>query len=197
MLSVHCRVSLAYKSELPIMFDIAALVSNAIGSLRPGGGGYSMIKQLIGETKVMFAMKKGTSIGNSLVQNKAICLKSYTDSSNQKCGAPGCLQCPLVNLEHRLTINKTNISIPTSLNCKSRSVVYLWKCSCVKQTNSISVARHRNAIIEPMDTGGVSVLLMISGKSLHYRCILGMSMVATLTWKTLRFPSLRRYPPKI
>ena len=29
-------------SELPIMFNIAALVSNAIGSLRPGGGGYSM-----------------------------------------------------------------------------------------------------------------------------------------------------------
>ena len=86
------------------------------------------IKQLIGETKVMFAMKKGTSLGNSLVQNKALCLKTLTNSSNQKCGAPGCRQCPLVNTERRFTINDTNISIPTSLNCKSRSVVYLWKC---------------------------------------------------------------------
>ena len=85
-------------------------------------------KQLIGETKVMFAMKKGTSLGNSLVQNKALCLKTLTNSSNQKCGAPGCRQCPLVNTERRFTINDTNISIPTSLNCKSRSVVYLWKC---------------------------------------------------------------------
>ena len=103
------------------------------------------------------------------------------DSSNQKCGAPGCLQCPLVNLEHRLTINKTNISIPTSLNCKSRSVVYLWKCKLCQADEFYFGRTTQNAIIELMDTVGVSVLLMISGKNLHYRCILGMSMVAILT----------------
>ena len=30
------------QSELPIMFNTAALISNAVGSLRPRGGGYSM-----------------------------------------------------------------------------------------------------------------------------------------------------------
>ena len=29
-------------------------------------------KQLIGNTRIMFAMKKGSSIGNSLVRNKAL-----------------------------------------------------------------------------------------------------------------------------
>ena len=39
-----------------------------------------------------------------------------------------CQQCPLVNTEQKMTINNTNISIPRSLNCKTRNVIYLWKC---------------------------------------------------------------------
>ena len=85
-------------------------------------------RQLIGETRVMFALKKGTSIGNALVRNKALCAEPTTRTENQKCNAPGCLQCPLVNEEHQLTINNTNIKIPRSLNCKTRNVIYLWKC---------------------------------------------------------------------
>ena len=68
--------------------------------------------QLIGNTKVMFAMKKGTSVGASLVRNKALCNELPTDVGNQKCNAQGCQQCPLVNTEHKLSINNTNISIP-------------------------------------------------------------------------------------
>ena len=84
--------------------------------------------QLIGNTKVMFAMKKGTSVGASLVRNKALCDELPTDVGNQRCNAQGCQQCPLVNTEHKLCINNTNISIPRSLNCKTRNVIYLWKC---------------------------------------------------------------------
>ena len=73
-------------------------------------------------------MKKGTSVGASLVRNKALCNELPTDVGNQKCNAQGCQQCPLVNTEHKLSINNTNISIPRSLNCKTRNVIYLWKC---------------------------------------------------------------------
>ena len=73
-------------------------------------------------------MKKGTSVGNSMVRNKALCTETLSNSVNQKCNAPGCLQCPLVNTQHKLTINNTNLSIPRSLNCKTRNVIYLWKC---------------------------------------------------------------------
>ena len=51
-----------------------------------------------------------------------------SNDGNQKCNGPGCLQCPLVNTKHKLVINNTNISIPSTLNCKTRSVIYLWKC---------------------------------------------------------------------
>ena len=85
-------------------------------------------KQLIGDTTVIFGMKKGTSIGNSLVRNKALCTETPSNIGNQKCNAPGCRQCPLVNTQHQITINNTNISIPRSLNCKSRNIIYLWKC---------------------------------------------------------------------
>ena len=86
------------------------------------------IKQLIGNTRIMFTLKKGSSIGNTLVRNKALCMENPSNSTNQKCNAPGCQQCPLVNTEQKMTINDINISIPRSLNCKTRNVIYLWKC---------------------------------------------------------------------
>ena len=54
-------------------------------------------EQLIGNTKVMFATKKGSSIGNTLVRNKALCEPTSVDNNNQKCNVRGCKQCPLVN----------------------------------------------------------------------------------------------------
>ena len=67
--------------------------------------------------------------GNAtLAWNKAFCAEPTTRAENQKYNAPGCLQCPVVNEEHQLTINNTNIKIPRSLNCKTRNVIYLWKC---------------------------------------------------------------------
>ena len=63
------------------------------------------IQQLIGDTRVMFAIKKGSSVGNMLVRNKALCDTISTNNSNQKCNAPGCQQCPLVNAEKKMVIN--------------------------------------------------------------------------------------------
>ena len=85
-------------------------------------------RQLIGDTRVMFALKKGVSISNSMVRNKALCVETVAPFDNQKCNGPGCLQCPLTNTQHKLIINNTSISIPRSLNCKSRNVIYLRKC---------------------------------------------------------------------
>ena len=63
------------------------------------------IKELIGDTRVMFAIKKQGSIGNMMVQNKQLSIKPNTIANDQKCNAPGCRQCPLVNKERRLVIN--------------------------------------------------------------------------------------------
>ena len=91
-------------------------------------------RQLIGDTRVMLAMKKGQSIGNSLIRNKALCIETQVNQ-NQKCNSPGCRQCPLVNTQHKLTINDTKLSVPQSLDCKTRNVIYLWKCRLCSTNN--------------------------------------------------------------
>ena len=99
------------------------------------------IQQLIGNTKVMFAIKKGSSVGNMLVRNKALCDSIPTNNVNQKCNAPGCQQCPLVNTEKMMVINNTKITIPMSLNCKTRNVIYLWKCKLCRTTDECYFGR--------------------------------------------------------
>ncbi len=86
-----------------------------------------VIKELIGDTRVMFATKKHTSIGSTMVQNKQLSIKHNTIDS-QKCNARGCRQCPLVNKDNKLTINGKTIMVPQNLNCKSKNIIYLWLC---------------------------------------------------------------------
>ena len=59
-----------------------------------------------------------------------------TNAENQKCNAPNCKQCPPVNTAKKLSINNINISIPPSLNCKSRNVIYLWRCKLCQENDS-------------------------------------------------------------
>ena len=85
------------------------------------------IKELIGDTRVMFAIKKHSSIGNTIIKNKQLSFQpNNTDS--QTCNAPGCRQCPLVNDVNRLIVNGKSLTIPKHLNCKSKRVIYLWIC---------------------------------------------------------------------
>ena len=84
-------------------------------------------RQLIGDTRIMFAVKKGSSLGNILVQNKKLCINPSTTLS-QKCNGPGCLQCPLVNCSPNLLINGTYLKPSKYVNCKSNNVIYLWVC---------------------------------------------------------------------
>ena len=91
------------------------------------------IKQLIGNSRVMFAVKKHSSIGNSMVRNKNLSLLESSINS-QKCGAPGCLQCPLVNPTHKTTVNEKTVLIPRTLNCKSKNVIYMWTCNLCSET---------------------------------------------------------------
>ena len=53
------------------------------------------IQTLIGDVRIMFAMKKHNSIGNFVVRNKQLS-SPLTDSNNQRCNGGGCLQCPAV-----------------------------------------------------------------------------------------------------
>ena len=82
---------------------------------------------LIGDTRIILALKKGSSIGNAMVRNKQLSLPN-TEVDSQHCQGRGCMQCPQVLEESDLMINGKYLRIPNSLNCKSRNIIYLWVC---------------------------------------------------------------------
>ena len=85
------------------------------------------ISQLIGDTRILFALKKGSSIGNRVVQNKQLSFPKVT-SDDQHCKGRGCRQCPLVNGSTNVVINGNTLRIPRHLNCKSKNIIYMWIC---------------------------------------------------------------------
>ena len=90
---------------------------------------------IIGNTKIVMAVKKNPSIGNSVVRNKLLSFEE-TQLENQKCGGPGCMQCPLSNTNTTEHVNNKRLKLPQTLNCKSRNVIYLWQCRLCDEENS-------------------------------------------------------------
>ena len=71
---------------------------------------------IMGETRIVFATRKGRSVGNTVVENRALCIEPNAESPNQKCNAGGCLQCPLVSNNSNLIINGKRKIIIIKLN---------------------------------------------------------------------------------
>ena len=87
------------------------------------------LQTLMGETRIIFATRKGRSIGNHVVKNKKLCIELINNGSDQKCNTPGCMQCPLVADHRNVKVNNQKVSIPNNLNCQTENVIYLWTCS--------------------------------------------------------------------
>jgi hypothetical protein len=92
------------------------------------------LKSIIGDTKIIMAIKKNPSIGSSVVRNKNL-TENTPQLDSQKCGATNCMQCPLVNTKQTITINNIKVKPSRSLNCKSRNVIYLWECQLCADEN--------------------------------------------------------------
>ena len=80
-------------------------------------------EQLIGNTRIMVATKKRSSIGNVFVRNKQLSITTNNTDNNQQCNGPGCRQCPLSNEENTIIVNNIPVRVPRHLNCKSRHVI--------------------------------------------------------------------------
>ena len=91
------------------------------------------MEELIGETRVMFAVKKHSSIGNMMVRNKELSTKLKL-CNGQTCNAPGCRQCPLVHKENKFLVNGKTVVAPKHLNCKSKNIIYMWTCRLCSET---------------------------------------------------------------
>ena len=53
--------------------------------------------------------------------------------TNQRCNGAGCRQCPSTTTKTHITINNQVVSLPKTLNCKSKNVVYLWLCKLCEE----------------------------------------------------------------
>ena len=84
-------------------------------------------QQLVGDTRIMIATKKQSSIGNKFVRNKQLSITNIL-SDDQRCNARGCRQCPLSNHKHKILVNGHMVRVPSHLDCKSKNVVYMWVC---------------------------------------------------------------------
>ena len=93
------------------------------------------LQQAIGDTKIIMAVKKNPSIGNSVVRNKQLSTIE-TIQQNQSCQASNCLQCPLVNTNNNIYVNNKQVKPQKTLNCKSRNIIYLWQCQICDNENS-------------------------------------------------------------
>ena len=82
------------------------------------------LQTVIGDTKIIMAMKKNPSIGNNVVQNKVLTTEEK-HLENQKCGGPGCEQCPLVNTDPTVNVDNMTVKPNTTLNCKSSGVIFM------------------------------------------------------------------------
>ena len=121
------------------------------------------IQTLIGDTRIVFAMKKGSSIGNTVVRNKQLSFPSdiYV---NQRCNSAGCRQCPLTNNRNNFLINNKSLQIPKNLNCKSKNLIYMWVCKlCAEKEPLKSAMIGQMAIVGPLQR--------ISGTSRHCQCM--------------------------
>ena len=66
------------------------------------------IQTLIGDTRIVLAIKKNPSIGNTVVKNKELCSVQLR-LENQKCNAQNCQQCPLINTSNQITVNNMTV----------------------------------------------------------------------------------------
>ena len=93
------------------------------------------LRTVIGDAKIIMAVKKNPSIGNNVVQNKVLTTEQKHLES-QKCGGTGCKQCPLVNTNPTVNVNNMIVKPNTTLNCKSSGVIYLWQCQICRDDDS-------------------------------------------------------------
>ena len=89
-------------------------------------------QQLIGDTRIMLATKKRSSLGNTFVRNKQLSIVNET-SDSQRCNARGCKQCPLTNEMNKVLVNGEMVRVPRHLNCKSKNVIYMWVCKLCQE----------------------------------------------------------------
>ena len=94
------------------------------------------IAALVGETRIIFALKRHESVKDNVVKNRA--LSRGTTGTNistgrypetQACGGKGCKTCPLLfNSGEKVMVNGKEVILDSKLSCKDKNVIYIAQC---------------------------------------------------------------------
>ena len=94
------------------------------------------IAALVGETRIIFALKKHESVKDNVVKNRA--LSRGTTGTNistgrypetQACGGKGCKTCPLLfSSGEKVMVNGKEVILDSKLSCKDKNVIYIAQC---------------------------------------------------------------------
>ena len=92
------------------------------------------IRAVAGDVKVVLALRKLKSIGNTVVRNRKLSetsteMEDSEEEFSQRCGGGGCMTCPLMSSAPTLSVNGKRLKLNPRLNCKSRNVIYAAQCS--------------------------------------------------------------------
>ncbi len=144
-------------------------------------------QQLIGNTRVMLATKKRSSIGNAFVRNKQMSITNNNVSDNQQCNGRGCRQCPLSNEENNILVNDVLVHVPRHLNCKSKHVkLCKWRKEAyfgrTTQECHDRTSDHRGA------------LMMRNGRNLRCPCTPWMYTKQVFLWTSSQYLLSKRCP---
>ena len=99
------------------------------------------LKLLLGNTRVIFAIRKGQSIGNRVVRNSAICEVPVVNTSihQQKCGMALCKSCNhMMEGGSLININGLDLKVPMKYDCSTNNCIYLGQCKICRNRNQLS-----------------------------------------------------------
>ena len=91
------------------------------------------INSIIGDTRIIFALSKGPSIGNLLIHNRHVCTSAdeVNAPKDQRCLMARCMTCGLMNRNETATTNCTSVKLVQNVNCKTENVIYFAQCKNV------------------------------------------------------------------
>ena len=104
-----------------------------VNSMRPD------IRELCGNTQITFAIRKHPSIGNQVrknrnLGNRELVSRDGSGIMDQKCGAPGCMTCPLLfTSEDEIIVNGERVFLDFSLNCSDNNIIYIAQCTICRE----------------------------------------------------------------
>jgi hypothetical protein len=89
---------------------------------------------LMGHHNIVYASKKGMTIRNNVMNNRALCIPER-EFEHQKCMGKGCKTCPQMLNVSELEINDVKLKLPKNVSCKTNNVIYIHLCNVCNSEN--------------------------------------------------------------